>query len=257
MHVLVTGGTGSLGRGVVRRLIDTGHRARILSRKPADGDDWVQGDVATGTGLELAVKDVEAIIHAASDAVNPRKYHATDVLGTRRLLAMAREARVRHVAYISIVGIEGVNYPYYKSKLAAEAVMRENIVPWSILRATQFHTLMDLFLDALTKIPRLATVPFGWQFQPVDTSEVAARLVEIATGGPAGMLPDFGGPEVRDFKSLATSWLKIRKPGKRLVNLPMPFGFSRQWAAGRLLTPEHRDGSITFEQYLAQRYPKT
>ena len=61
MHVLVTGGTGSLGRAVVRRLIDSGHRARILSRKPADGDDWVQGDVATGTGLELAVKDVDAI----------------------------------------------------------------------------------------------------------------------------------------------------------------------------------------------------
>jgi len=255
MHVLVTGGTGALGREVVRRLIDSGHRARIFSRRPADGSDWVQGDLVTGAGLELAVKDVDAIVHAASDAVNPRKYKATDVLGTRRLLAMAREARVRHVVYISIVGMEGVPFPYYKNKLAAEAVIRENIVPWSILRATQFHTLMEIFLDGMSKLPRLALVPFKWQFQPVDTTDVAARLVEVVTGEPAGMLPDFGGPEVRDFRSLATSWLAVRKSDKRLVDLWLPFKFSRDWAAGRLLCPDHRDGSVTFEQYLARRYP--
>jgi uncharacterized protein YbjT (DUF2867 family) len=256
MHVLVTGGTGALGREVVRRLIDEGHRARVLSRKKAEGDDWVQGDLVTGAGLELAVKDVDAIIHAASDAISPRKYQATDVLGTRRLLAMAREARVRHAVYISIVGMEGVEYPYYKSKLAAEAVMRENIVPWSILRATQFHTLIDLFLDGMSRLPRIALVPFSWRFQPVDTTEVAARLVDVAISKPSGMLPDFGGPEPRDFKSLAVSWLAARKPDRRLVNLPMPFKFSRQFSAGAVLTPEHRDGTITFEQYLARRYRK-
>lgn len=255
MHVLVTGGTGALGREVVKRLIDAGHRTRILSRRAGEGDDWVQGDLVTGAGLELAVKDIDAIVHAASDAVNPRKYRATDELGTRRLLAMSREARVRHVVYISIVGMEGVNYPYYKSKLAAEAVMRENIVPWSILRATQFHTLMEIFLNGMSKLPRLATVPFKWQFQPVDTTDVARRLVEVVTAEPAGMLPDFGGPEVRDFKSLAKSWLAVRKPDKRLVNLWLPFKFSSQFAAGRLLCPDHRDGTVTFEQYLARRYP--
>lgn len=260
MHVLVTGGTGALGRQVVKRLLDTGHDARILSRRPGDGEqaargEWVQGNLVTGAGLELAVKDVDAIIHAASDAVNPRKYQATDVLGTRRLLAMAREAGVRHVVYVSIVGMEGVAYPYYRSKLAAEEVMRENIVPWSIQRATQFHTLMDIFLDAMSKLPGLATVPYNWKFQPVDTSDVAARLVDVVTAEPAGMLPDFGGPEVRDFKSLATSWLKVRKPKKRLINLWLPFKFSRACADGRLLSPEHRDGTITYEQYLARRYP--
>ncbi|OLC15320.1 MAG: hypothetical protein AUH32_03665 [Actinobacteria bacterium 13_1_40CM_66_12] len=234
MHVLVTGGTGALGREVVRRLIDEGHRARVLSRKHAEGDDWVQGDLVTGAGLEVAVKDIDVIIHAASDPISPRKYQATDVLGTRRLLAMAREAGIRHVVYISIVGMEGVAYPYYKSKLEAEAVMRENIVPWSILRATQFHTLIDVFLEGMSR-----------------------RLVDIATQAkPAGMLPDFGGPEPRDFKSLAASWLAARRPDKRLVNLPMPFKVSRQFSAGAALAPEHRDGTITFEQYLAGRYPK-
>ena len=250
--LLVTGGTGALGRQVVKRLLDTGHRARILSRRPAENKagDWVQGDLVTGAGLELAVKNVSAIVHAASDPLSPRKYEATDVLGTRRLLAMAREAGVRHVVYISIVGMEGVAYPYYRSKLAAEEVMRENIVPWSILRATQFHTLMDIFLDGMSKLPRLATVPFKWQFQPVDTTDVAARLVEVVTGEPAGMLPDFGGPEVRDFKSIAESWRRAKGIAKPMLYLPLPFKASRQFAAGHLLCPEHRDGKITFEQYL-------
>lgn len=258
MHVLVTGGTGALGREVVTQLRATGHRARILSRKAGDGDDWVQGDLVTGAGLEVAVKQIDAIVHAASDAAHPLRYQATDVLGTRRLLAMAREAGVGHAVYISIVGMEGIAFPYYRSKLAAEAVVRDNIVPWSLLRATQFHTLMDIYLGALSKLPGLAIVPFKWQFQPVDAADVARRLVQIVTGKPTGTLPDFGGPEVRDFKSLARSWLAVRRPQKRLVNLWLPFKFSRQVAAGRLLCPDHRDGTVTFEQYLTLRYgPKT
>jgi hypothetical protein len=70
------------------------------------------------------------------------------------------------------------------------------------------------------------------------------------------MLPDFGGPEVRDFKSVAESWLKARKSNKRLINLPLPFKFSRQVAEGHLLCPDHKDGKITFEQYLEVKYPE-
>jgi uncharacterized protein YbjT (DUF2867 family) len=252
MIVLVTGGTGRLGRHVVTLLRNAGHRARILSRDPRGHVDAVQGDLSTGAGLIKAVAGMDAIIHAATQL---NKLHATDVVGTRRLLAMAREERVRHIVYVSIVGMEGVHYPYYKAKLAAEAVVQENIVPWSILRATQFHTLMETFLGAFSKPPLIAAVPFKWQFQPVDPSEVAARLVEVVTHEPAGRLPDFGGPEVRDFRSIAASWLKARKSNQRLVNLPLPLiRFSREFAEGRLLTPDHKDGKITFEQYLEDKY---
>jgi uncharacterized protein YbjT (DUF2867 family) len=256
VNILVTGATGGLGRDLVKQLFERGHRVRALSRKPGTGEGWVQGDLATGAGLEKAVDGIEAIVHAGSATTQWAKLHSTDVVGTRRLLAMAREAGVRHAVYISIVGIDDVPYPYYRSKVAAEAVMREGIVPWSILRSTQFHTLMETFLNSLTLVPGLATVPYEWQFQPVDVHEVAARLAEVVTKEPAGMLPDFGGPEVRDFKSIAISWLKARGLDKRLVNLPLPLKFSRQWAQGKLLCPEHRDGTITFEQYLDRRYPK-
>jgi uncharacterized protein YbjT (DUF2867 family) len=254
MNILVTGGTGTLGREVVKKLRQSGHTTRILSRKPGNGENWVQGDLTGVAGLDRAVIGVDAVVHAASATVQPWKLHATDVAGTRRLLAMAREARVKHVVYVSIVGIDGVSYPYYKYKVAAEAVVRENIVPWSILRATQFHTLIETFLKAFSRVPGLATVPYGWQFQPVDPTDVAERLVEAVTGEPAGTLPDFGGPEVRNLKSLADAWLKARRSNRRLFNLPLPFSFSRQFSEGRLLCPDHRDGTTTFEQYLQRQY---
>jgi uncharacterized protein YbjT (DUF2867 family) len=256
MNVLVTGGTGALGRQLVTQLRSAGHRARILSRNPRGHVDAVQGDLTTGAGLVKAVAGMDAIIHAASAASQPTKLRITDVVGTRRLLAMAREEGVKHLVYISIVGMEGVAYPYYRTKLAAEAVVEENIVPWSILRATQFHTLMETFLGGFSALPFIATVPFKWQFQPVDPREVAARLVEVVMNEPAGMLPDFGGPEARDFKGVAESWLKARKSNKRLINLPLPFKFSRQFADGLLLCPDHKDGKITFEQYLQVKYPE-
>src|SRR5260370_6883224 len=121
MHGCVTGGTGALGRELVRRSIDEGHGARVLSRKRAEGDDWVQGDLVTGAGLEVAGKDIDAIIHAASDPLSPRKNQATPVLRPRPPLAMAPPARVRPPAYISIVGVEGVRYPSYKSKTPVHA----------------------------------------------------------------------------------------------------------------------------------------
>lgn len=255
MNVLVTGGTGALGRHVVTRLRSQGHRARVLTRNPKGNLDEVKGDLATGAGLVTAVDGMDAIIHAGSATTQVTKAHSIDVVGTRRLLAMAREAGIKHAVYVSIVGMEGVAYPYYRAKLGAEAVVAENIIPWSILRATQFHTLMETFLEAFAKPPLIAAVPVNWQFQPVDPREVADRLAEVVVGQPAGRLPDFGGPEVRTFGSLAQSWLKARKLSKRLVPLPLPFKFSRQVTSGHLLAPDHKDGKITFEQYLEGKYP--
>lgn len=93
-------------------------------------------------------------------------------------------------------------------------------------------------------------MPYRWQFQPVDPREVGTRLAELAVSAPAGLLPDFGGPEVRDLRSLAESWRRARGVRKPMLNLPLPFKGSRQFAAGRLLCPDHRDGKTTFEQYL-------
>ncbi len=254
MNILVTGGTGTLGRHVVTRLRQSGHRARILSRQPRGHIDAVHGDIRTGEGVARALAGMEVVVHAASATRDPLRLRATDVGGTRRMLELARAAHIRRVVFTSVVGIDGVSYPYYQTKVDAEQVVREGGVPWSILRATQFHDFMELLLRGFSRMPGITAVPFRWQFQPVDADEVARRVVEVALGEPAGLLADFGGPEVRTFKSIAESWLQARKARRRLVDLPLAFNFSRQFAEGRLTSPDHREGVITFEQHLANRY---
>lgn len=253
VNVLVTGGTGTLGRHVVSRLRRSGHRARILTRHARGHVDAVTGDLEKGTGIERAVAGMDAIIHAATAARRSLRSRS-DVKATRRLLDAARSAGVKHFVYVSIVGIDGVAYPYYRTKLACEAIVKDGPLPWSILRATQFHELMEVFLRGFSRLPGVLAVPLRWQFQPVDAGEVGARVVQVVLAEPAGLLPDFGGPEVRDFESIARAWLAARHDHRRLVNLRLPFSFSRQWAEGRLLCPEHKDGRVTFDRYLTERY---
>src|SRR6266705_5805849 len=100
MNVLVTGGTGTLGRDVVMLLRQSGHRARILSRQPRGHVDAVQGDLRTGAGIAQALADMEVVVHAASATRSPTALRAVDVEGTRRLLTAARDAGIRHFVYV-------------------------------------------------------------------------------------------------------------------------------------------------------------
>ena len=256
MNVLVTGGTGTLGRHVVTLLRQSGHRARIFSRNPRGHVDAVQGDLRTGAGVDKAIEGMDVIVHAASATQHPLLGRSTDVRGTRRMLERARSANIAHVVFVSIVGIDRVDYVYYKTKLQAEKAVREGGVPWTILRATQFHEFVDFLVrHQFSRVPGITAIPFRWQLQPVDSMEVARRLVAVALAEPAGRLPDFGGPEVRDLKSLAEASLAARKERRRLVNLKIPLSFSGQIAEGNLACPDQRAGKVTFEDYLAERYP--
>ena len=253
MNVLVAGGTGTLGRHVVKLLRQSGHRAAIFSRNPRGHVDAVRGDLRTGESLDRALAGMEVIVHAATGGRHSLRSRS-DVGATRRLVAAAERAGIKHIVYTSIVGIDRSSYPYHVTKRKAEAVIREGKVPWSIFRSTQFHDLIHVVLQGSSRMPGVIALPFAWQFQPVDEEEVAARVVQVALGEPSALLDDFGGPEIRDLKSLAESWLAAHHDHRRLVNLRLPFRFSKQWTIGNLTTPEHRDGKITFDEYVAERY---
>src|SRR5918997_2246993 len=197
--ILVTGGTGSLGRLVVRRLRDAGCDVRVLSRHgraAKDGMQFLTGDLATGEGIEPAVDGVETIVHCAGSAKG-------DEDKTRNLVRAASRVGVPHLVYISIVGAERIPvvsrvdramFGYYASKRAAEKVVEDSGLPWTTLRATQFHDLILTVAQRMAKLP-VIPVPAGFRFQPIDAGEVAARLVELTLGKPAGLVPDMGGPQ--------------------------------------------------------------
>ncbi|HZN15888.1 MAG TPA: SDR family oxidoreductase [Acidimicrobiales bacterium] len=247
--VLVTGGTGSLGSKLVPRLAADGHRVRILSRRPG-GADVVQGDLRTGAGLEAAVDGVDVIAHCASSPFRHTK--DTDVEGTRRLLQAVRAGGGRpHLVYVSIVGVDRIPFGYYQQKFATEQVIEAGDVPWTILRAVQFHELLDY---AFSRMKGALIALRGVRFQLLAADECAARLASLVNGPASGRVPDMGGPEARSMIDLARVYRRTRGWRRPVLQLPAPGKAGRAFKAGDNLAPDHPDGTITWEQWLASRY---
>ena len=134
--VLVTGGTGRLGKLVVERLQDSGCDVRVLARhdRPTpQGVRFFTADLRTGRGIEPAVTAAAAIIHCATSTRG-------DAEATRNLVAAASRTGSAHLVYVSIVGIDHIaSWGYPKTKLQAERIVANSGLPWTILRVTQFY----------------------------------------------------------------------------------------------------------------------
>ncbi len=247
---LVTGGTGSLGRLVAGGLRDAGHDVRVLSRSGRPGT--VRGDLSSGEGLDEALDSINAIVHCAS---NPRDARRTDVEGTGRILRAAKRSEVSHFVYVSIVGVDRNPLAYYRAKLDAESAVKRSAVPWTILRATQFHGFVFGMLEALNRVPLLVPVPKGFLFQPVDAGEVASRLVELSLSEPVGRVGDMGGPEIRTAASLARAYLKATGRRKGVLKVPLPGKTARAAREGAQVTrvaPGSVLGEATWEEFLGR-----
>lgn len=245
-EILVTGGTGMLGSRVVERLRAEGRAVRVMSHGGRPGT--VGGDLLTGEGLKAAVEGVETVVHCASSPI--RKSRRTDVGGTAMLLRAVERAGVSHFVFVSIVGVDrNPYYPYYRVKLDTEGIVEGSPVPWTILRATQFHDFVLGFLRPLTRLP-VVPVPGDLWSQPIDVGEAAGRLAELALAPPAGRVPDIGGPEVRTFADLARAYLRAVGESKRVVEVPIPGKAARAWRAGAQTCPENRCGRIRWEEFL-------
>ncbi|MGH3322208.1 MAG: SDR family oxidoreductase [Streptosporangiaceae bacterium] len=250
-RVLVTGGTGALGSSVVRRFAEAGVEVCVLSRRAdarvPEGVALVRGDLRTGEALGSGLADVDTVVHCASD---PRR-HDVDIEGTERLLDAARTAGVSHVVYISIVGVDRIPFSYYQAKLAAETAVRDSGLPWTVLRATQFHDLMLQGVAALAK-PPVVLLPKNIGAQPVDTRDVADRLVQLSLGDPGGKVPDMGGPRVESAEEMTRAYLDVAGLRRRVVSVPTPGKMMRAFRAGANLVSDGTKGTRTFEEFLRE-----
>ena len=263
----MTGGTGVLGRRVVAELARRGDAARVLSRRPAGrggssglgggpGTRLWAGDLVSGAGVEEAVAGVDAIVHCAtgSSARTPRGLRAVDVGGTRRLLAAARRAGVRHLVYPSIVGIDRVPFFYYRAKLDAEREIAGSGLAATVARLTQFHTLVLDVLRFGHRGPLLA-VPSGFRVQPLDVGEAARWLADLVAADPVGRAEELGGPEDLGAEQAAAAYLAARAPGGRrvrIVPVPVPGRSARAVRDGGLLCDDGRRGAVTFESFVGR-----
>ncbi|QKW26588.1 NAD(P)H-binding protein [Streptomyces seoulensis] len=242
--ILVTGGTGTLGRLVAERLRADGHEVRVLSQHSRScAVDLREG----GPALDAAVAGVDAIVHCAS---SPR---GGDEEAAGHLIAAARTAGVPHLVYVSVVGVDRVPFGYYQTKHAVERLVVESGLGWTVLRATQFHDLLVDVFERVAKAP-VVLLPAGVSAQPVEAAEVAGRLAELAVGAPAGRAPDLGGPEVRPVESLARAYLRAVGRRRPILSLPMPGRAYRGFRTGGHLAPRRAVGKRTFEEYLLTRF---
>lgn len=245
--MLVTGGTGTLGRVVAEKLLAKGIEVRVLSRRPAPAGTpyaWRVGDLRTGAGVDEAVAGTDAIVHCATTF-----RRGGDVAATRTLIGAARRAGSPRLVYISIVGVDRVPLFYYRGKLAAEHLVEESGLPWTILRTTQFHDLIAAMAAAQKRLPVVLTLS-GIRFQPIDVREVADRLVDLALGPERGRVPDLGGPEIRTAGDLTRAYLRAAGSHRPVMPVWLPGRAASAYREGGHLAPGNAVGETTFDEFL-------
>ncbi|WP_328531393.1 SDR family oxidoreductase [Nocardioides sp. NBC_00368] len=243
MRIAVAGGTGVLGRHVVEVAQARGHDAVVFARG--------QGvDLVAGTGLAAALDGVEVVVDVTSIPTQSARESDTFYRTvTRNLLTAETAAGVAHHLALSIVGAVEAPYGYYSGKALQEQLVSQSKVPWTIQRATQFHEIAGQITERLRRGPFLI-VP-KMRCQPVSAREVAARLIDLAEAGPAGRVPDFGGPQDEQMVDMVRALKAATGMKGWVVPTPLPGAVGRALRDGTLIPGPGADhGTETFDAWL-------
>src|SRR4051812_33073161 len=200
MRVGVLGATGTAGSAVAAELRTRGHDVVALGRRGADR----HVDVVSGGGLDDAFAGLDAIVECLNaKGTKPAVVRPVLIDGVRAALAAAARAGVGHAVSLSIVGCDRVPYGYYRVKGEQEEVVRAAALPTTVVRATQFHQLIDFTLGSTKRLGIIPAPPLV--LQPVDPADVAIALAEVVERGP-GADAAIGGPEVLELRDVAHAW---------------------------------------------------
>jgi uncharacterized protein YbjT (DUF2867 family) len=242
MVIGVLGGTGTAGREVTAELRRRGHEAIVLSRSaPADGRSRAV-DVTADVSVAAAMLGVDAVV----DVISGKSDVMVD--GVARALRAARRGGATHWVSLSVVGAGELPFGYHRLMGEREAVTRAGEVPWSIVRATQFHTLLGMAFGAAARrgVLPLLDVPI----QPVEVREVAVALADRVEAGPSRTAEDFAGPRVERLDELATAWTAAHGMHRLPLRIPAIGKAMRAVRAGGLTSPDAPRGTVTFADWL-------
>jgi uncharacterized protein YbjT (DUF2867 family) len=249
--ILVTGGTGLLGKEVVTQLRTLNYEVDVLSSKEnakvSEGVGLIKGDLATNKGLTEATENADIIIHCAS---NPKDTQHVDIDGTRNLFNAINKDKTRHFIFISIINVDKSDYAYYQTKVTVEKMIAESGIPFSILRTTQFHNFVLTILQSFDKNNGQIIIPDGIRFQPIEVKEAAALLVELAQKDPAGLIPGIGGPEVLKFEEMVKIYLKTLHRNDEVKTEHLESEEYERYRSANNIWPFNIYGNITWEKFL-------
>ena len=252
--ILITGGTGKLGQEVSKQLIQKGFEVNILSSgKNPDIPYYTKiytGDLIDSISLNDAVSDSDIIIHCAS---NPRNSKTVDVEGTKNLLEIANLKQIQHFIYISIVGVDKSTFPYYQSKFEVEKMIQQSNIPWSILRATQFHDMiLERFIKPFEEQGSLK-IPQKMRFQSISIEDVTEKLVSLTKESPTNTVEIIAGPEIYTIGEMAQMYLEVS--GRTGKIEPSLYGqeIHELFRSGVNLCNDCKTGKTTWKDFLVQK----
>jgi uncharacterized protein YbjT (DUF2867 family) len=253
LKVLVTGSTGLLGSTLVNQLTNLNYEVKLTSRRKPDitgsrDFKWVYSDMLTGEGIEESVKDVDVIIHAATSPTKNSKL--IEVSEFERFISKIQH--VKHFIYPSIVGIDEIPMKYYQFKCEAEEILKNSSIPYTIARATQFHSFVDQLLLSRPLFKRYL-IPGDMKFQSVDVEDFGHHLIQLMSDGPKGRVDDFGGPEIMTLREMAELKMKINNETKKVFSFSLPGKLYKSFLEGKNTNPIQKRGKITFEEFLRNK----
>jgi uncharacterized protein YbjT (DUF2867 family) len=236
MKVLVTGGTGVIGHGVVKVLVERGHSVRLLSRQ-ADKDErasgdrveaW-KGDVSDSTSVRGSAAGCDAVLHIAGIAVEQPPegtFDRVNVQGTINILTEAWASGVKRLVNLSSLGAERGASDYHKSKLAAEELVKSFEGNWTIVRPGNVYGPGDEVISVLVKmvrsLPVMPMVGFGAEpFQPIWHEDLAEALVRILERDDLGnQTLEVTGTETTSMRDLVDRIREITGRGTAAIPVP-------------------------------------
>jgi uncharacterized protein YbjT (DUF2867 family) len=248
MRIAVAGTTGRIGRLAMAALAGAGHEGVPLSRSTG-------ADAYAGQGLAEPLRGADAVI----DVTNIPSADRDEIVGffgtaTRNLLAAEEQAGVRHHVLLSIVGMDhNPDLPHYAGKLEQERLVTSGPVPWSIVRATQFHDFAAMVAGWAERDGVATIAPL--LVQPIAPADVAGALADVAAGTPRNATIDIAGPETQDLVDMARRTFAVR--GQVITLVPTWRGIYGPEMGGEVLLPGPgaRLGPTTFGDWLAAGAP--
>ena len=204
MKIVVIGGSGLIGKKVVKNLREQGHE--VVPASPSSGVNTI-----TGEGLAEALAGAQVVV----DVANAPVWEDQAVLeffekSGRNLLAAEAAAGVKHHVALSVVGTERLlDSGYFRAKMAQENLIKAASIPYTIVRATQFFEFVSGIAQSATE-GQTVRLPSAL-FQPMAASDVAAFVAEAAVAQPVNGIIEIAGPESIGLDEIVRQYLKAKR----------------------------------------------
>lgn len=243
MKIVIIGGTGLIGKKLVKILKAQGHD--VVAASPSTGVD-----TTTGKGLKEVLKGAQVVIDVANtQSLDEKSAVEFFEKSSRNLSLTEKEAGVKHHVVLSIVGTDRLGESgYMRAKYVQEKLIKSSGLPYSIIESTQFYEFLSNIADSATSGQTVRLPPVS--FQPIAAEDVASILADVAVKPPINMTIEIAGPKRGSFPDIIEEYLKAMHDPRNVVADDNALYYGMVVTKDSLVpSKKPRLGSITLEDY--------